>query len=115
MTHCTPLHADFQKSTLYVQINSKAVDRIIEHGLTRTESKIFFYLLKFNRDSGEIENLLSLQEIAEATGISAKQTRRSLVKLKELGLCEIKINSSGFRLGKHLSRSSSTTTIKEEA
>jgi hypothetical protein len=38
-----------QQQELYVQIRDDIADQIIKHGLSKTESKLFFYLLKLDR------------------------------------------------------------------
>jgi DNA replication protein DnaD len=98
---------------LYVQIKDEVADQIIKHGLTKAESKLFFYLLKFDPDGSEMKNIPSFQEMAEAIGISAKQVKRSLAKLEEFGFYKTETNL--IRRGRHLSRPSSSTIIKGEA
>jgi Predicted transcriptional regulator len=85
-----------QEQELSVKIKDEVAKQIIKHGLTTTQSKLFFYLLKFDRDGSGIKNIPSLEEIAEAIGISINQVKKSLAKLEELGFYKSEIYPKGF-------------------
>jgi DNA-binding MarR family transcriptional regulator len=99
------LCSDPQEQELSVKIKDEAVEQIIKHGLTTAQSKLFFYLLKFDRDGSGIKNIPSLEEIAAAIGISINQVKKSLAKLEELGFYKPETYPKGFWRGKRTSRS----------
>ena len=99
------LCSDPQEQKLSVKIKDEAVEQIIKHGLTTAQSKLFFYLLKFDRDGSGIKNIPSLEEIAAAIGISINQVKKSLAKLEELGFYKPETYPKGFWRGKRTSRS----------
>jgi hypothetical protein len=94
-----------QEQELSVKIKDEVAEQIIKHGLTTAQSKLFFYLLKFNRDGSGIKNIPSLEEIAEAIGISINQVKKSLAKLEELGFYKPETYPKGFWRGKRTTRS----------
>jgi len=94
-----------QEQKLSVKIKDEVADQIIKHGLTAVQSKLFFYLLRFDRDGSGIKNTPSLQEIVEAIGISINQVKKSLAKLEELGFYKPESYPKGFWRGKRTSRS----------
>jgi biotin operon repressor len=73
--------------------------------LTTAQSRLFFYLLSLDRDGSEVKNTPSLQEMAEATGMSINKVKKSLAKLEELGVYKIESYPKGFWRGKRTSRS----------
>jgi hypothetical protein len=94
-----------QEQKLSVKIKDEVAGHIIKHGLTTAQSKLFFYLLKSNRDGSGIKNTPSLQEMAEAIGITINQVKKSLAKLEELGFYKPESYPKGFWRGKRTSRS----------
>jgi len=94
-----------QEQELSVKIKDEVAEQIIKHGLTTAQSKLFFYLLKFDRDGSGIKNIPSLEEIAAAIGISINQVKKSLAKLEELGFYKPETYPQGFWRGKRTSRS----------
>lgn len=85
---------------LGIQINQTSVDIILEHGLSKSEIQMFFYLLRLN-DTYEMKKMPSIQELATATGVSYKTAKQNLVKLNQLGLYERETNpDSIFRCGR---------------
>jgi DNA-binding MarR family transcriptional regulator len=94
-----------QEQELSVKIKDEVAEQIIKHGLTTAQSKLFFYLLKFDHDGSGIKNIPSLEEIAAAIGISINQVKKSLAKLEELGFYKPETYPKGFWRGKRTSRS----------
>ncbi len=71
-----------QAQVLYVQIKDEVADEIIKHGLSKVESKLFFYFLKLDR-FGDRPVKVKVAEILLATGGDTKwQFRILLVTLK---------------------------------
>jgi DNA-binding MarR family transcriptional regulator len=101
----TNFYSNFQEQRFPIKIKKEVLDKIIEHGLTTAQSKLFFYLLSLNRDGSEVKNTPSLQEMAEATGMSINKVKKSLAKLEELGVYKIESYPKGFWRGKRTSRS----------
>jgi DNA-binding MarR family transcriptional regulator len=79
-----------------IQITQEVLHQIIEHGLTTAQSKLFFYLLRFDCDNSEMKNLPSLQDIPKEIGTSAKQVKRNLAKLKKMGIYKTKTHPDDF-------------------
>jgi DNA-binding MarR family transcriptional regulator len=80
----------------HIQITHEVLHLIIKHGLNTGESKLFLYLLKFDRDNSEMKNVPSLQDMAKAVGTSAKQVKRKLAKLEKLGIYKTKAHPDSF-------------------
>jgi DNA-binding MarR family transcriptional regulator len=90
---------------LGVKIKKEVLDQIIEHGLNKAQSRLFFYLLNLDRDGSEMKNTPSLQEMAKEIGISINQVKKSLARLEELGIYKIETYPKGYWRGKRTSRS----------
>jgi DNA-binding MarR family transcriptional regulator len=101
----TNFYSNYQEQGFSVKITREVADQIIEHGLNTAQSKLFFYLLSLNRDGSEVKNTPSLQELAEAIGMSINQVKKSLAKLEKLGVYKIETYPKGFWRGKRASRS----------
>ena len=101
----TNLCSNYQEQGFGVKIEKEVLDQIIEHGLNKVQSRLFFYLLSLNRDGSEVKNTPSLQEMAEAIGMSINQVKKSLAKLEELGIYKIETYPKGYWRGKRTSRS----------
>jgi DNA-binding MarR family transcriptional regulator len=101
----TNFYPIFQEQRLGVKIKKEVLDQIIEHGLNKVQSRLFFYLLSLDRDGNEVKNTPSLQEMAEAIGMSINQVKKSLTKLEELGVYKIETYPKGYWRGKRTSRS----------
>jgi len=101
----TNFYSNCQEQGLPLKIKDEVVDQIIEHGLNKAQSRLFFYLLSLDRDDSEMENTPSLQEMAKAIGMSINQVKKSLGKLEELGVYKIETYPKGFWRGKRTSRS----------
>lgn len=80
----------------HIQIPHEVLHQIIKHGLTTAQSKLFFYLLRFDRDNSDMKNIPSPQEIAKAMGTDAKQVKRNLAKLKKRGIYKTKTHPDNF-------------------
>ena len=101
----TNFYSSSQEQGFSVKIKTEVADQIIKHGLNTAQSKLFFYLLSLNRDGNEAKNALSLQEMAEAIGMSINQVKKSLAKLEKLGVYKTETYPKGFWRGKRTSRS----------
>ncbi|EGK83439.1 hypothetical protein MicvaDRAFT_0011 [Microcoleus vaginatus FGP-2] len=74
-----------QKSKeLYVLIKDDVVDQIIEHGLSKVESKLFFYFLKLDR-FGDRPAKVKVAEILLATGVSKSVYHTAVAKFERMG------------------------------
>ena len=78
------LHIDAQEQELFIRIKDEVVDQIIEHGLSKTESKLFFYFLKRDR-FGDRPIKIKVAEILLAIGISQACYHRAIVKFETIG------------------------------
>jgi len=90
------LHAQFSSSTnlkrtpksqakeLYVQIKDEVAYQIIKQGLSRAESKLFFYFLKLNR-FGDRPVKVKVAEILHETGISKSVYHLAIAKFQKRG------------------------------
>ncbi len=74
---------------LYVTIRDKVSDWIIKHGLSKTESKLFFYLLRLDR-FGDKTVKVKVAQILLATGISKSAYHTAIAKFETLGWFEFK-------------------------
>ena len=73
-----------QGSELYIQIKDEVVDQIIEHGLSKTESKLLFYFLKLDR-FGDRPVKIKVAEILLATGVSKTRYHATIAKFETMG------------------------------
>jgi hypothetical protein len=90
------LHAQFSSSTnlkrkiksqapeLYVQIKDEVADEIIKHGLSKVESKLFFYFLKLDR-FGDRPVKVKVAEILLATGVGKSVYHTAMAKFERMG------------------------------
>jgi hypothetical protein len=90
------LHAQFSSSTnpkrtsktpsqvLYVQIKDEVADKIIKHGLSKVESKLFFYFLKLDR-FGDRPVKVKVAEILHATGVGKSVYHTAIAKFERMG------------------------------
>jgi hypothetical protein len=90
------LHTQFSSSTnfkrvpkppaqeLYVQINDAVSDQIIKHGLSKVESKLFFYFLKLDR-FGDRPVRVKVAEILLATGVGKSVYHSAIAKFQRMG------------------------------
>ena len=101
----TNFYSNCQEQGLPLKIKDEVLEQIIEHGLNKAQSRLFFYLLSLDRDGSEMENTPTLQEMAKAIGMSINQVKKSLAKLEELGVYKIETYPKGFWRGKRTSRS----------
>ncbi|MEG5176285.1 hypothetical protein, partial [Microcoleus sp. B3-D7] len=76
--------AEPQEQELYIQIKDEVVDQIIEHGLSKTESKLFFKLLKYDR-FGDRPVKVKVAEILLVTGISKACYHRAIARFEAMG------------------------------
>jgi hypothetical protein len=74
---------------LYVTIRDEVSDWIIKHGLSKTESKLFFYLLKLDR-FGDKPVKVKVAQILLATGISKSAYHAAIAKFESLGWFDFK-------------------------
>lgn len=78
-----------EQQVLYVQIRDEIVDQIIEIGLSKTESKLFFYLYKLDR-FGDKPAKLKVVELLEATKIGKTAYHAAMSKFEALGWFDFK-------------------------
>jgi hypothetical protein len=90
------LHTQFSSSTnlkrrpkpsaqeLYVQIKDEVADEIIKHGLSKVESKLFFYFLKLDR-FGDRPVKVKVAEILLATGVGKSVYHTAIAKFERRG------------------------------
>jgi hypothetical protein len=78
-----------QQQELYVQIRDDIADQIIKHGLSKTESKLFFYLLKLDR-FGDRPAKVKVAEILLATGIGKTAYHDAMNKFEIMGWFDFK-------------------------
>ena len=90
------LHTPFSSSTnlkrtlktpaqvLYVQIKDEVADEIIKHGLSKVESKLFFYFLKLDR-FGDRPVKVKVAEILLATGVGKSVYHTAIAKFERMG------------------------------
>ena len=72
------------KHELYVQINDAVSDQIIKHGLSKVESKLFFYFLKLDR-FGDRPVKVKVAEILLATGVGKSVYHTAIAKFQRMG------------------------------
>jgi len=78
---CTP---KTQAQELYVQIKDEVAYQIIKHGLSRAESKLFFYFLLLDR-FGDRPVKVKVAEILHETGISKSVYHLAIAKFQKRG------------------------------
>ncbi|HLO52513.1 MAG TPA: hypothetical protein VK211_29205 [Kamptonema sp.] len=78
-----------QIKELYVQIKDEVADQIIKHGLSKTESKLFFYLLKLDR-FGDKPIKVKVAEILLATGIGKTAYHAAIARFEAMGWFDFK-------------------------
>jgi hypothetical protein len=69
---------------LYVQIKDEVADEIIKHGLSKVESKLFFYFLKLDR-FGDRPVKVKVAEILLATRVSKSVYHTAIAKFERMG------------------------------
>ncbi|MBW3586781.1 MAG: hypothetical protein KY448_13340, partial [Cyanobacteria bacterium 0813] len=69
---------------LYVLIKDDVIDQIIEHGLSKAESKLFFYFLKLDR-FGDRPKKVKVAEVLLATGVSKSVYHTAIAKFEKMG------------------------------
>ena len=69
---------------LYIQIKDDVVDQVIRHGLSRAESKLFFYLFKLDR-FGDRPVKVKVAEILLGAGIGRTAYHAAIVKFEKMG------------------------------
>jgi hypothetical protein len=73
-----------QAQELYVQIKDEVADEIIKHGLSKVESKLFFYFLKLDR-FGDRPVKVKVAEILLATGVGKSVYHTAIAKFERMG------------------------------
>jgi hypothetical protein len=73
-----------QASELYVQIKDEVADEIIKHGLSKVESKLFFYFLKLDR-FGDRPVKVKVAEILLATRVGKSVYHTAIAKFERMG------------------------------
>jgi len=69
---------------LYVQIKDEVANEIIKHGLSKVESKLFFYFLKLDR-FGDRPVKVKVAEILLATGVGKSVYHTAIAKFERMG------------------------------
>ncbi len=69
---------------LYVQIKDEVADEIIKHGLSKVESKLFFYFLKLDR-FGDRPVKVKVAEILLATRVGKSVYHTAIAKFERMG------------------------------
>ena len=72
------------KQEFYVQINDAVSDQIIKHGLSKVESKLFFYFLRLDR-FGDRPVKVKVAEILLATGVGKSVYHTAIAKFERMG------------------------------
>jgi hypothetical protein len=72
------------KQEFYVQINDAVSDQIIKHGLSKVESKLFFYFLRLDR-FGDRPVKVKVAEILLATGVGKSVYHTAIAKFQRMG------------------------------
>jgi hypothetical protein len=104
------------KHELYVQINDAVSDQIIKHGLSKVESKLFFYFLKLDR-FGDRPVKVKVAEILLATGVRKSVYYTAIAKFQRMGWFGFKhsdIEISNFCTPKKKSEKSEPQSEKSE-
>ena len=104
------------KQELYVQINDAVSDQIIKHGLSKVESKLFFYFLKLDR-FGDRPVKVKVAEILLATGVGKSVYHTAIAKFQRMGWFGFKhsdVEISNFCTPKKKSEKSEYQSEKSE-
>jgi hypothetical protein len=105
------------KHELYVQINDAVSDQIIKHGLSKVESKLFFYFLKLDR-FGDRPVKVKVAEILLATGVGKSVYHTAIAKFQRMGWFGFKhseVEISNFCTPKKKSEKSESQSGKSES
>ena len=105
------------KHELYVQINDAVSDQIIKHGLSKVESKLFFYFLKLDR-FGDRPVKVKVREILLATGVGKSVYHTAIAKFQRMGWFGFKhsdVEISNFCTPKKKSEKSESQSEKSES
>ena len=105
------------KHELYVQINDAVSDQIIKHGLSKVESKLFFYFLKLDR-FGDRPVKVKVAEILLATGVGKSVYHTAIAKFQRMGWFGFKhsdVEISNFCTPKKKSEKSESQSEKSES
>jgi hypothetical protein len=105
------------KHELYVQINDAVSDQIIKHGLSKVESKLFFYFLKLDR-FGDRPVRVKVAEILRATGVGKSVYHTAIAKFQRMGWFGFKhsdVEISNFCTPKKKSEKSESQSEKSES
>jgi hypothetical protein len=73
-----------ESQELYIQIRDGVVDQIIQHGLSRAESKLFFYFLKLDR-FGDRPVKVKVAEVLLGVGIGKTAYHAAITKFEAMG------------------------------
>jgi hypothetical protein len=104
------------KHELYVQINDAVSDQIIKHGLSKVESKLFFYFLKLDR-FGDRPVKVKVAEILLATRVGKSVYHTAITKFQRMGWFSFKhsdVEISNFCTPKKKSEKSESQSEKSE-
>jgi hypothetical protein len=105
------------KHELYVQINDAVSDQIIKHGLSKVESKLFFYFLKLDR-FGDRPVKVKVAEILLATRVGKSVYHTAIAKFQRMGWFSFKhsdVEISNFCTPKKKSEKSESQSEKSES
>jgi hypothetical protein len=105
------------KHELYVQINDAVSDQIIKHGLSKVESKLFFYFLKLDR-FGDRPVKVKVAEILLATRVGKSVYHTAIAKFQRMGWFAFKhsdVEISNFCTPKKKSEKSESQSEKSES
>lgn len=83
------IQSGIETQELYIQIRDDVVDQIIQHGLSKAESKLLFYLLKLDR-FGDKSPKIKVAEILLATGIGKTAYHNAINKFESMGWFDFK-------------------------
>src|SRR4028118_1376255 len=105
------------KQELYVQINDAVSDQIIKHGLSKVESKLFFYFLRLDR-FGDRPVKVKVAEILLATGVGKSVYHTAIAKFQRMGWFGFKhsdVEISNFCTPKKKSEKSESHSEKSDS
>jgi len=105
------------KHELYVQINDAVSDQIIKHGLSKVESKLFFYFLRLDR-FGDRPVKVKVAEVLLATGVGKSVYHTAIAKFQRMGWFGFKhsdVEISNFCTPKKKSEKSESQSEKSES
>jgi hypothetical protein len=105
--------SNFSDATLYIVVRDDISDWIIEHGLSKTESKLFFYFSRLDR-FGDRPVKLKVAEILLATGIGKTAYHSAIAKFEALGWFDFKHTDVTISNNTCLSSSEKRTKIPEK-